>query len=240
MSVAQQTTIAQRIAALREEIDSYAGGRQVDLMLAAKHQSVDNLIAAIDAGGTLMGHNVVQQLVAASEGLAERGYSGRATNMMIGNVQSNKLSQAMAWAARIDTVDKLRTATRINRRQQTRVEAGEASGPYPILLQVNSSGATTQFGCAPDQLLELARQISELEFVRIDGLMTIGAQGEEAEIRASFARVRELSEQMRALDGLAHADVLSMGMSGDLRIAIEEGSTVVRVGTAIFGPREQK
>lgn len=229
--------IAGNINRVRTQIDQFADGRHVDLMLAAKYQSVDSLVAAIEAGGTLMGHNLVQQLVAAGEGLADRGYGTRITTTVIGHVQSNKLSAAMAWADRIDTVDTLRTAERIARRQAERISTGTADAPYPILLQVNSAGATSQFGCDPTDLIDLARTISSLDTVRIDGVMTIGARGDEQAIRASFALTRRLSDELRSITGLENADVISMGMSGDMRIAIEEGSTLIRVGTAIFGER---
>ncbi|WP_216382731.1 YggS family pyridoxal phosphate-dependent enzyme [Arcanobacterium phocae] len=227
--------IADNIARVREDISRFAQGRHVDLMLAAKHQPLERLIEAYTAGGTLMGHNLIDQLATATAGL--HGANIHPYTAVIGHVQSNKLSIAMRWADRIDTVDSLKTTQRINRRQEARIASGEATGPYPILLQLNSSGAPTQSGCSPESFVELARVISDLQFVRIAGVMTIGARGSEADIRASFVRTRQLAEQMRELPGLEQADVLSMGMSGDLRLAIEEGSTVVRVGTAIFGTR---
>lgn len=232
--------IADNIARVRAEIAEHADGRSVDLMLAAKHQPIEALIEAINAGGTLMGHNMVQQLVAAGDGLRERGFADAVTTTVIGHVQSNKLSTAMEYADRIDTVDSLKTAQRIARRQEARIEEGAATGPYPVLIQVNSSGADSQFGCEPSELINLARAIMQLETVRIDGLMTIGAQGDEAFIRDSFSLTRKLAHELRALDGLEDAQVLSMGMSGDMGIAIEEGSTLIRVGTAIFGARDRK
>lgn len=220
------------------------------LMLAAKHQPIENIRTAIAAGATLFGHNQVQQLVAMVDELGESqgGLSDAQADSdipeimtaVIGHIQSNKLSQAMQYAQRIDTVDSLRTARQIARRQQVRLDEGLAVGPYPILLQVNSSGAPTQFGCEPGELIELAHQVSALEAVRIDGLMTIGAQGDEATVRESFRLTRGLSEHMRKIPGLENATELSMGMTGDLEIAVEEGSTLVRVGSAIFGPRSQR
>ncbi|VEI12752.1 YggS family pyridoxal phosphate-dependent enzyme [Trueperella bialowiezensis] len=234
-------SIAQNIARLTERIERAEGnaGRQrgsVKLMLAAKHQPVENLLAASAEGVTLFGHNIVQQLEQSVQGLQEAAISS--INTVIGPVQSNKLRAAMTWADRIDTVDSLKTAQRIARRQQARIDDGEASGPYPILIQVNSSGSTTQSGCSPDELVDLAGQISELDLVRIDGLMTIGAHtSDTAKIHRSFALTRELSLQMRGLPGLEDAAELSMGMTGDLDIAIAEGATTVRVGTAVFGER---
>ncbi len=234
-------SITDNIVKIRERIAQAeeAAGREpgsVTLMLAAKHQSVENLLEATSAGATIFGHNQVQQLQTLRAGLAEAGVT--TTNAVIGPVQSNKLRAALDNADRIDTVDSLKTAKRIARRQEMRIADGIADGPYPVLIQVNSSGSDTQNGCSPDALIELAEQMSELEFVRIEGLMTIGAHtDDEAKIHESFALTRSLSEKMRHIDGLDNATELSMGMTGDMEIAIAEGSTLVRVGTAIFGER---
>ena len=234
-------SITHNIELVRERIAAAAtaAGRDpeaVTLMLAAKHQPLANLVEAAQAGATTFGHNVVQQLQESTAGMREAGFT--TTNTVIGPVQSNKLRAAMDNADRIDTVDSLKTATRIARRQEARISEGLAQGPYPILIQVNSSGATTQSGCHPDHLLNLAEGILELDLVRIDGLMTIGANtSDEGRIHESFALTRALSEAMRERLGLAAATELSMGMTGDLEIAIAEGSTIVRVGTAVFGQR---
>ncbi|MCI7690066.1 MAG: YggS family pyridoxal phosphate-dependent enzyme [Trueperella pyogenes] len=234
--------ISTNIAAVRERISraEVAAGRppgSVTLQLAAKFQPVSRLLEAVACGATVFGHNLVPQLLDSAQGLHDAGVS--ATHTVIGPVQSNKLRSAMDHADRIDTVDSLKNAQRIVRRQEARIRAGLASGPYPILLQVNSSGAQTQSGCAPEELLDIAGQIAELDLVRIDGLMTIGAHtDDEAAIRESFALTRKLSESMRKIAGLAEARELSMGMTNDLEIAVAEGSTLVRVGTAVFGPRQ--
>lgn len=227
--------IAESLGRIRDIVDRYAGGRHVDIMLAAKHQPIERLIEAYDAGGVLMGHNLVDQLVSADAGLAEHGIHPYTS--MIGHVQSNKLSSAMTVADRIDTVDSLKTAQRINRRQEERVARGEATGPYPVLIQINSAAADTQFGVAIGDVMQLAVTIADLPWVQIRGVMTIGARGSETNIRASFATTRRLSEEMRTLPALADADVISMGMSNDMHLAISEGATVVRVGTAVFGER---
>ncbi|MCI5825126.1 MAG: YggS family pyridoxal phosphate-dependent enzyme [Arcanobacterium sp.] len=252
--------IAGNIAKVHErmEMAEERAGREagsVKLMLAAKYQPIENLLAALKAGERLLGHNMIQQLKTAEEGLTAAQADGRAaaagvadiahTTTVIGHVQSNKLSQAMRYAQRIDTVDSLKTAQQIARRQQARIEAGEArpGEAFPILLQVNSSGAPTQFGCEPNQLIEMAAEIARtLPLVSIRGLMTIGANepDDSAAVIRSFEITRQLGTQLRALPGLAHATELSMGMTHDLELAIEHGSTEIRIGTAIFGPRPQK
>ncbi|USR79796.1 YggS family pyridoxal phosphate-dependent enzyme [Arcanobacterium pinnipediorum] len=229
------SSICDNIARIREQIQHYGNGRAVELMLAAKHQPLPHLVAAYQGGGMLMGHNLIDQLATATAGLRAQGLTP--VTAVIGHVQSNKLSTAMQWADRIDTVDSLTTAQRINRRQEQRIASGQATGAYPVLLQLNSAQSPTQYGCSPDEFLNLAYVVSELEYVRIAGVMTIGARGSEADIRSSFVRTRHMAEAMRKIPGLDNADVISMGMSGDMRIAIEEGASVIRVGTAVFGPR---
>lgn len=211
------------------------------LMVAAKHQGAPAIMEVMNAGTLLFGHNQVQQLVNMVDGLRNGHHplANKIFTSMIGHVQSNKLSTAMEYAHRIDTVDSIKAAERIARRQRVRIEAGEASTPYPILLQVNSSGATTQFGCDPDELVNIASvvQQSYAGLVQIDGIMTIGAQGSQDQVRRSFILTRELSQELRRIDGLANAEVISMGMTQDLELAVAEGSTEVRIGTAIFGSR---
>ncbi|QOQ39164.1 YggS family pyridoxal phosphate-dependent enzyme [Trueperella pecoris] len=233
-------SITTNIAMVRARIAraEAAAGREpgsVTLQLAAKYQPLDRLHEAVATGCTCFGHNIVAQLVKSTQGLAG---TGALTHTVIGPVQSNKLRAAMDHAERIDTVDSVKEAIRIARRQETRIEEGLADGPYPILIQVNSARAATQSGCAPEELIDIAAAIAELDLVRVDGLMTIGANTDDKGlVRASFGLTRSLSEEMRKLPGLEGAEELSMGMTGDMEIAVAEGSTLVRVGTAVFGAR---
>ncbi|XCB29614.1 alanine racemase [Arcanobacterium hippocoleae] len=120
---------------------------------------------------------MVQQLQSAESEIADFPH----TTTMIGHVQSNKLSAAMDFASRIDTVDSLKLAQRIARRQAARIQEGKENAPYPILLQVNSSGSESQFGCEPTALIELANKIIDLPELKIEGVMTIGAHTPERE-----------------------------------------------------------
>ena len=125
--------------------------------------------------------------------------------------------------ALIETVDSARLATEIDKRA--------AASKVPVLLQVNVAGEAQKSGCTPDELETLVRAVRELEHLELRGLMTVPPLGEAPEAsRPHFARLRALAER----NGLAE---LSMGMSADLEVAIEEGATLVRVGTAIFGAR---
>ncbi|MFC5369533.1 YggS family pyridoxal phosphate-dependent enzyme [Arcanobacterium bovis] len=230
------------ICAVRNRIRAAAltAGRdpkEIKLMLAAKYQPAAHIMRALACGETLLGHNLVHQLEESERDLLALNAPPHTTTV-IGHVQSNKLSTAMTYAQRIDTVDSLKYAQRINRRQEARCATGEADAPYPILLQVNSSGATTQFGCEPDKLLELAQSVVSLPYVTVQGLMTIGANSPDPDaVATSFATTRKLLSEMNQIDGLENAGELSMGMTSDLELAVAHGSTLVRVGTAIFGAR---
>lgn len=235
--------ISQNIERVREQIGdaARAAGRSADdvaLMLAAKYQPVSALLDAIAAKSCLFGHNLIPQLINAEEGLSAAGNPPHTTTV-IGHVQSNKLTAAMHYASRIDTLDSLKLAKAINRRVLTNAEEsslGTHIDPYPVLIQVNSSGAPTQFGVDPANLLPLAEEIAKLPGIRVDGLMTIGAQGTPSEVARSFELTRIALDSLIE-HGLVAGRELSMGMSGDLDIAIAQGATVVRIGTAIFGPR---
>jgi pyridoxal phosphate enzyme (YggS family) len=152
---------------------------------------------------------------------------------MIGHLQTNKCRDAVHFFEMIQSVDSLELAEEINKR------AGQAAKTLPILLEVNIAGEATKFGYPPDRLLKELEQINALKRIEVQGLMTIAPWTTEPEkVRPLFRQLRELKERaeqfLRA--PLPH---LSMGMSGDFGVAIEEGATIVRIGTALFGPRSQ-
>lgn len=255
--------IRERYLALREAVaaaEERAGRApgSVTIELAAKYQAPERVAAALEAGATLLGHNIIQQLTASESALAEMAQSETARSALtpaeratpgagtlrhrthvIGHVQSNKAAKAIAFAQCIETLDSFELAERLNRLQGGRREAAGTAdpGPFDVFLQVNSSGAPQQFGVAPEAAPELAGRIAELENLRLAGLMTIGTHTADVrEIARSFQVVRELRDSLVAA-GLRSVADLSMGMTGDMEIAIAEGSTIVRVGTAVFGPR---
>ncbi|MDK8512275.1 YggS family pyridoxal phosphate-dependent enzyme [Actinotignum sanguinis] len=232
------------------------------LQIVVKHQSITAIHAALAAGSRLMGQNFIQQLQDVETQLATpstgAGPSARLIHdasawegsgitpasagnpphwtHVIGHVQSNKAGRALELADCIETVDSLKLAQRLNRLQGRLREEGHAHGPFSIYVQVNSSGAASQYGVEPHQVEELVGKIAELPHLRVDGLMTIGANTtDERKIAHSFALVRELRDKLQR----EHPSVqeLSMGMTHDMSIAVAEGSTQVRVGSAIFGPR---
>jgi len=182
---------------------------------------------------------------AAAEGLADLGENrvqeaeehvgsvGRAQVRwhMIGHLQRNKAGRALVLFDRIHSLDSVALAESLSRL------AGQAGRRIPVLVEVNVSGEASKFGVAPDQLDPLIEKVAGLQGLAFDGLMTVGAPVERAEdARAGFARLRALRDRAERTLGRPLPE-LSMGMSGDFEVAVEEGATLVRVGTALFGER---
>ena len=153
---------------------------------------------------------------------------------LIGHLQSNKCRDAVAFFEMIESVDSLALAQEINKR------AEQAAKTMPILLEVNVAGEASKFGYQPEQMLAELTEINALPRLEIHGLMAIPPYAPVPEkARPYFRRLRELKQQAEAVLG-APLPHLSMGMSGDFEVAIEEGATIVRVGTALFGERVRK
>ena len=239
--------IAGRWERLRDKVAaaaSHAGRDEnaVSILLAAKFQEPERVVAALRAGGGLIGHNYIQQLEEGERALSELGAPFHRVHV-IGHVQANKAGKAIRAADCIETLDSLKLAARLDRLQGERISAGELGkdgsplGPFDVMIQVNSAGSESQHGVDPCGVVDLAGAVAELPNLRLVGLMLIGANTDDvAAVAASHARVRELRDAVQAA-GVASCTELSMGMTGDMEIAIAEGSTEVRVGTAVFGPR---
>lgn len=199
----------------------------VTLLAVAKGQPPARVREAADLGLTLFGENRIQ------EARIKIGQCpGKLRWHMIGHLQSNKCRDAVHFFEAIQSVDTLALATEINK------HADKAAKSMPILLEVNAAGESTKFGFRPEQLLAELPQINELKRLEIHGLMTIAPWTTDPEkVRPIFRQLQELKSRCEQLLGapLSH---LSMGMSGDYEVAIEEGSTLVRIGTALFGPRQ--
>lgn len=227
--------VAVHLAALRERVAeaARAAGRDPDevrILLATKTMPVDVVREAVLAGAHLLGENKVQELVAKAPELADLAPSLH----VIGRLQSNKVNLALRWAECVQSVDDLGLAERLSRRCET------VDRDLDVMVQVNVSGEPTKAGVDPDAALELAVAVAALPRLRLVGLMTIGAASRDvARVAAGFARLRELRDALVASGepGTATARELSMGMSGDLETAVAEGSTLVRIGTAVFGDR---
>lgn len=153
---------------------------------------------------------------------------------VIGPLQSNKVNAALRWATRVQSVATFDLAERLSRRCEA------VDRDLEVMVQVNVSGEVTKSGVAPEAALDLAAAVAALPRLRLTGLMTIGAHTDDAGlVRAGYARLRGLRDVLvsSGAPGTGDASELSMGMSGDLELAVAEGATVVRIGSAVFGPR---
>lgn len=224
-----------RLAAVRERIAevAYACGRdpaEIALLLATKTVPAERILPAIRAGGTLIGENRVQELVAKAEALSVVPHETH----LIGHLQRNKVNQALRVADCIQSVDSRELADAIAARvapQRRRLE---------VFVQVNTSGEESKFGCTPADAQSLAAYVGSRTELVLRGFMTIGLfSDDQPAVRASYRRLREVRDEVlaSAAPGTERARELSMGMSGDLHLAIPEGATMVRVGTAVFGTR---
>jgi hypothetical protein len=227
--------IADRLAAVRVRVEdaARASGRDpssVRVLLATKTQPLDLVRAAILAGGTLIGENRVQELVDKGPGLTDLTCEVH----LIGHLQSNKVNQVLPWATCVQTVDSVDLARRLASR------ASDAGRVLDVMIQVNVSGEESKFGVPPASARHLVEHVVALPGLHLSGFMTVGARSTDAHvIRSGYARLRDIRDETAGsgLAGTADAVELSMGMSEDLELAIAEGSTMVRVGTAVFGAR---
>ena len=219
-----------RLACIEDAITAAArkAGRhpgEIELVAVSKTQTVAAIQEAMRAGVMCFGENKVQEARGKIDEL------GRGTWHLIGHLQSNKAKDAVRLFDSIDSVDRAELAQEINNR------ANALGKTQNVLLQVNVAGESTKFGCAPGIARALAEEINALPRLNLTGLMTIAPFSPEPEkSRPHFAALRKLRDQIEADTGL-QLPVLSMGMSGDFAIAIEEGATSVRIGTALFGER---
>lgn len=228
--------IRSRLAAVRERIARAAAraGRPPDsvtLVAVSKTQPVDAVREAFAAGLRDFGENKVQEAegkIAALAGLRAEGLRWH----MIGHVQSNKGRRAAELFDAVDSVDDPTLARRLER------GAESARRHVPVLIQVDLGKEDTKFGVDEEHLFPMLEQIRGYKAVRAEGLMVLPPYSEDPEeSRPFFQRLRELLEEARR-GGLLLGRELSMGMSHDLEVAVEEGATQVRVGTAIFGERK--
>jgi pyridoxal phosphate enzyme (YggS family) len=196
---------------------------EVRLVLASKTQPAEAIAAAYRAGARDFGENYVQEAVAKRAALPE--LSGIRWHL-IGHLQSNKVRAACETFELIQTLDSVRLAAALYRTRPALLAA--------VLIEVNLGGEASKRGVAPDAVEVLIEEVRGK--VEPRGLMTIPPPGDPASARRNFARLRELRERLAAATGLALSE-LSMGMTDDFEIAIEDGATIVRVGRAIFGER---
>ena len=226
--------ITENYRKLREDIPDH-----VTIVLAGKTRTAEEIVEAIEAGATDIGQNYVQEGAAMHEALG-----GRAQDLtwhMIGHLQTNKIHKALRVFDVIQTVDSLERAIAIDKRVEP---AGKSV--IPVCIEINIGNEDSKAGINPeehepfeDYMESLVCDMSSLAHLRLEGLMTMGPRfGNPEDARPYFARTRKVFERLKAL-ALPNVDVryLSMGMTNSYRIAIEEGSNMVRIGTGVFGER---
>ncbi len=226
--------IEENLAKIRKEIDNACrrAGRspeEVLLIAVSKTKPPAAIRAALAAGQVHFGENRAQELARKME-----EFDDSIRWHMIGTLQTNKIKYLISRVDWIDSVHKVGALREIEKR------AASAERAVRTLIQVNISGESQKSGCEPEKLPELLRYARELKWVRVCGLMGIAAlKDDPEEVRPQFRALRLLRDEHRGLENArVTLDHLSMGMSHDFRVAVEEGSTMVRIGTAIFGTRD--
>lgn len=218
-------SVRRRIAKCCERIGRTK--EDVRLVCVTKKASVDDVREALAAGAAILGENRVQDAL-----LKRRAIGDKPIWHLVGHLQTNKAKDAVRTFSLIHSVDSIRLAKSIDR------EAAKIGKVQDILLQVNTSGESSKFGVEPGNAIDLFNEVGLYPNIKILGLMTIAPEVDDPEkARPFFRLLRELRDKINGLritdDGLR---ILSMGMTNDFEIAIEEGSSMVRIGSAIFAP----
>ncbi|MBW3569829.1 MAG: YggS family pyridoxal phosphate-dependent enzyme [Gemmatimonadetes bacterium] len=225
-------TLRARVAEVRERIEAARAraGRAdpVTLVAVTKTHPAEVVRAAITAGIADVGENRVQEM---DEKVAEVGRDAVRWHL-IGHLQRNKAARAVAIADLVHSLDSVRLA------QALSGEAVKAGVTVPALVQVNTSGEASKFGLSPDEAIDAIGRMAELPGLRLEGMMTMAPfTDDRAVIRRTFAGARELRDRAAQQVPAFKGRHLSMGMSNDFEAAVEEGSTLVRVGSTLFGER---
>ncbi len=229
-------SIGGRIASVRERISNAAlrAGRDpsdVKLVVVTKEVPVGAVAEALAAGATDLGENRVQELTGKMEALA--AYAPPPRWHLIGTLQRNKVKDVVGEVAMIHSIDSIALGLAVGSR------AASVGCVQDALLEVNVSGETAKHGFDASEAAEALEALAGAPGLRIRGLMTIAPLGAAAVARRCFAALRDLRDELRSTLAGTGMDELSMGMTRDFAEAISEGATIVRIGTAIFGPRSR-
>lgn len=240
------TGFSQRLQALSQRVAAAAAaagrdGKSIRILPVSKTHPVADLREAIAAGVSEFGENKPQELAAkaaelgANLGLGADGNEASPRWIQIGNLQRNKAKLIVANGAELQSLDSAKLAQTLNRLLD------QAGRTLEVMIEVNTSGEDAKHGIAPEETLELARLVIDQPRLHLIGLMTVAAHVDQVGERGVFEMFSQLAGLREAVSGLpggADCRELSMGMSGDFELAIAAGSTCVRVGSALFGPRD--
>ena len=243
------TALKENLEQLEEAIAAacHAAGRpraEVELMAVSKTYPAATIAEAAALGLALFGENRVQEFAAKAPELAalRRRPANPVRIHLIGHLQSNKTARAAELFDAVDAVDSLHIAERLNDATGKSAAAGKRAKPLPILIELKLSPEQTKTGLDPAsaEAAELLERLPDLDHLQMRGLMTIAPFGvPEDETRACFRTLRAWRDRWATAHQRLAFDVLSMGMSGDFALAIAEGATRIRIGTALFGPRQR-
>ena len=231
MKQTSQNTIAQNLQSIRRQITAFEqkyarSAGSVQLLAVSKTRPIEDIHAALSENQQHFGENYLQDALSKIENITESGIEWH----FIGPIQSNKTRQIAENFHWVHTIDRLKIAQRLSDQR------GSEKKPLNVCIQVNVSGEESKSGVNRDEALALAQQIIKLPNIQLRGLMTIPASSNDFEQqRKPFRALKELKDEIHS-QGI-ELDTLSMGMSNDMEAAIAEGSTMVRIGTAIFGKR---
>lgn len=232
--------ITKNIAKVKERIRSACANlgilpETITIVAVSKNRSVPGIREVIDCGITDIGENRIQEALLKFSEIANQQIKGPAVQRIkwhfVGHLQTNKVKDAVRIFDLIQSVDSLHLAEEINK------QAAKINKVQDILIEVKTSPEATKFGIAPGEATNLARDVATLKNVSLKGLMTIAPIADDPEkSRPYFSQLRELRDELNAIRDTQYAiRILSMGMTDDFEIAIEEGSNMVRIGRAIFG-----
>ena len=217
-------TITQNLQNLKSSLEDKP---QINIVVVTKTRSPEEIQEAIAAGATSIGENRVQE---AEQKFSKIKNIEKTEKRLIGRLQSNKAKKAVKIFDTIDSVDSLKLSQKISK------AAKDLGKTQRVLLQINSSGENTKAGFSLNSKKEILECIN-MPGIKVEGLMTMGPNTKDVDLIArSFQKTKKLFDELNELENIK-MKTLSMGMSGDYQIAIREGSTSIRVGTAIFGPR---
>jgi hypothetical protein len=201
-----------------------------DLVVAAKDRSPEEIKQAIESGAKIIGENYLKQAKANYACLGDK-----VKWHFIGHLQKNKVRKAVKIFDMIETLDSLELAEIINK------ESERIKKVMPVLIEVNSASEPQKFGIFPDEVVKFKEKVNRFSCLQVCGLMTMGPFTQDSEkIRPYFRKTKEIFDQIKNNNQVNQWKYLSMGMSSSYKVALEEGANIIRVGTAIFGPRQPK
>lgn len=237
MKKAETSAISANIVSIRKRVKeacqrSGRDPRTVAILPVTKTVELDRIKESLDCGFTAIAENRVKEAQRKSNLMRSENID--VDLHFVGHLQSNKVNKVIRFASMIQSIDRMKIVRKLNKRLK------KVGKTIPILIQVNVSGEDSKYGLRPDETVDFVKEAAQYKQLQIKGLMTIGLFSDDwPRVREGFKLLRELRDQVRneKIDNVAMA-TLSMGMTNDFEIAIEEGATMIRVGRGIFGDRK--